>query len=116
MAPIILCSASDMKIKKQFKGLSSYRYSDNPLEREFAKAWQFANDTSYPLLDYLMDEENKGKPNPPLTEREWKVANTLIQWLGSPVGQGFLRDVLVTKAARNFFGTIKTLKAEKNNE
>ena len=39
---------------------------------------------------------NKGSNLSPVicTEEEQKVANTIIQWLGSPCGQGFLEGVL----------------------
>lgn len=86
-------------VKKKFQGRSAYRYKDNPIEKAFALEWQEQNDTSragmkYSHMDYLFDKENKGSPNPPLTERDWEVANTVIQWLGSPVGRVFLCEVL----------------------
>lgn len=97
------------RIKRQFQGMSPHRYQDNPLEKAFAAAWQEANDQTRPgmvhsTLAYLMDENNRGRPNPPLTQRDWLVANTVIQWLGSPIGQGFLKDVLKrqTDSARLF--------------
>ena len=98
-------------IKKQFQGRSPHRYKDNPLEKAFAAAWQKENDTSqlgrkYSLMEYLFAEngEECGSPRADLSERDWEVANTVIQWLGSPVGQGFLRDVLKgrSQSARNF--------------
>jgi len=95
------------QIKKQFQGLSPHRYSDNPLEKAFARAWQEANDVEIvgvgrATLAYLMDEQNRGMPIPPLTERDWLVANTVIQWLGSPVGQGFLEHILSKRVAAGF--------------
>ena len=88
------------KIAAQFMGMSPYRYEQNPLELRFAQHWQDHNTRpSTCMLDYLMDPENRGTPVPALTDREWRVANTIIQWLGSPVGFGFLRDVLEPRIA-----------------
>ncbi len=47
-----------------------------------------------------MDEKNRGAPNPPLTDRDWLVACTVVQWLGSPVGQHFLEHVLGKSAGK----------------
>jgi hypothetical protein len=86
------------EIKAKFMGMSPYRYGQNPLEKRFAQYWQDLNTRpTTATLDYLMDPENRGSPVPALTDREWRVANTLIQWLGSPVGFGFLRDVLESR-------------------
>lgn len=88
-----------MYIKKKFRGMGQHRFSREPLEKRFAEAWQRLNDTDTPgrarsTLDYLMDESGRGEPNPPLTDRDWLVASTVIQWLGSPVGQCFVAEVM----------------------
>jgi hypothetical protein len=87
--------------------MSPYRYADNPLEKAFAVAWQEANNEERPglvraTLAYLMDKSNRGMPVPPLTDRDWLVANTVVQWLGSPVGQGFLEHILSKSSAAGF--------------
>jgi len=93
------------KVTKQFQGLNAHRYEREPLEKAFALAWQDRN--TGPMgrvrtnLDYLLDRDNRGEPNPPLTERDWLVANTVIQWLGSHVGQGFIREVLLSNDAKD---------------
>jgi len=82
-------------VREKFQGVSPHRYGDNPLELLFSQHWQDLNSRpTTTTLDYLMDRENRGLPDPPLTDREWRVANTVVQWLGSPVGFGFLREVL----------------------
>ncbi len=65
-----------MKKKKKHIGLHAYRCKGNPEERNFeernfAEAW--AKQDEY--------------------ERDYLVAATLLQWLGSEGGQGFLRDL-----------------------
>lgn len=67
------------------KGRWAQRLKDNPEERRFAKAWDKANVLRYLLGDGIV-------PVDP-TEQEAVVAATVIQWLGSPVGQGFLHDL-----------------------
>lgn len=86
-----------MKIKGLFQGHSPHRYDQNPLEKAFAEAWQKANDTSqmgiaHGNLAYLLSDTQHNPPEP--TEAEHKVAATVIQWLGSPVGQHFVQEVL----------------------
>ena len=88
--------------KIKHKGLSTYRFRDNPEERRFAEAWQATNDNGR-TLDYLLDPRNGehlGSPLP-VGDREREVAATIVQWLGSPVGQGFLRDLGYERAKEN---------------
>lgn len=78
----------------QHKGLSRHRLRDNPEERRFADAWQAHNDQGH-TLDHLLDPR-RGEPfgYPPACDEPARVvAATVVQWLGSPVGQGFLRDL-----------------------
>lgn len=77
-----------MKTKK-LKGLHPHRFKDNPEEKRFAEAW---SQDSNGRLKYLLCEGDQRFPPAP-TEREEVVAATVVQWLGSPVGQTFLRDL-----------------------
>lgn len=78
------------------KGLHQYRFKDNPEERRFAKAWDEQNySRTHDTLTYLLHTGNHGGGiymKPP-TDREREVAATIIQWLGTPVGQCFLSDL-----------------------
>jgi hypothetical protein len=76
------------------KGKSQHRFKNNPAERIFAEVWEERNSGKYsqPLLNYLLAEDNN-RPMGEVTERDQMVAATVIQWLGSPVGEGFLQDV-----------------------
>ena len=73
-------------------GLHTYRFEENPEERRFAKAWEDQNRHGSNLAYLLHMGEGRGRPPEP-NEREHVVAATVIQWLGSPVGQCFLRDL-----------------------
>ena len=95
------------KVKKHYQGMSPHRYKDNPLELAFAVAWQEMNEDSrggpndiHSHLAYLMD--HRGEPKPPLTDRDRKIAATVFQWLGSPVGKGVLLDLLSSKEAKDW--------------
>jgi len=68
-----------------------YRFDQNPKEERFFKAWQKENDHGS-ILEYLMSTDEWGRRQP-VSERDEKVAATVIQWLGSPVGQSFLRGI-----------------------
>lgn len=86
------------RVKKSRQGMSAFRYEDNPMEKAFALAWSAFEAVHTPripnTLDFLMDPENRGYPDPPITKREQLLANTLIQWPGSPVGGSWLAEVL----------------------
>lgn len=77
------------------KGLSQYRFKNNPLEKKFAEAWEVQNSGGYQkgTLDYLLAKD-PNRPNGEVTERDRVIAATVIQWLGSPVGQSFVTEVL----------------------
>lgn len=81
----------------KYHGLREYRWKDNPEEERFAGAWAKLN----PLgghLDHLLDTRPDQIGRPPVcSDRDQVVAATVIQWLGSPVGQAFLRDLGYTR-------------------
>jgi len=81
------------------KGLHQYRFKQNPIEKKFALAWEKRNVSAFTgdpdgrsTLDYLLAKDCNF-PAGEVTKRDRVVAATVIQWLGSPVGQGFLADI-----------------------
>jgi len=78
--------------KKKHKGLHTYRFKENPEEKRFAEAWADQNRLGSTLA-YLLDPKSGIFRPPEPSDREHEVAATVIQWLGSPVGQCFLRDL-----------------------
>jgi hypothetical protein len=75
------------------EGKSLHRLSSNPLEKAYHDAWLEHNDQPYGgTLAYLLGDGNR--PSCDFTERDAEVAATIIQWLGSPVGQRFVEGVL----------------------
>jgi len=99
-------------VKPDYQGRSPHRYKDNPLEKAFALAWQEENSglgKRYTILDALFDPSGRGGPAfRDLTKQDWETANTLIQWLGSPVGQAFLVNVLSQPEAQYFRDRLKS--------
>lgn len=77
------------------KGLRQYRFMENPIEKIFAEEWDRLNSIGHhSTLDYLLAKE-PNHPKGEVTDRDREVAATVIQWLGSPVGQNFLKDVQI---------------------
>lgn len=81
-------------------GLSAHRTKDNLLEKRFATAWDRENNPpsflngGHGVLQHLLCSKGDGIITRELTEEEIKAAATVVQWLGSPVGYGFLESVL----------------------
>jgi hypothetical protein len=78
--------------KKRTPGLHEYRFSQSPEERRFTEAWAVFNHPTEHLR-YLLDPNPAGWFGVDTTHDQRVVAATVIQWLGSPVGQCFLRDL-----------------------
>lgn len=74
------------------QGLATHRLEDNPLERKFAEAWEIVQQQGN-ILNYLLSLTNDPQKTT-TTDRDIRVAATVIQWLGSHVGQEFLRYIL----------------------
>jgi hypothetical protein len=77
----------------KIKTFNAHRRADNPLE---AKIYQVASEWN--LKDGLhfhraiMGVTEMGTPKSYLTYKEEQILFTALQWLGSPVGQSFLRE------------------------
>lgn len=76
------------------EGLNTHRFKDNPLEQIFAREW--AKQQQGHVLAYLLTFQRNEPDYNNVSDRDATVAATVIQWLGSPVGQAFLRDVSKT--------------------
>lgn len=66
-------------------------FPSGDLERTFAFRWVERNREEWCLLDRLLSTEADPRG---ATERDAKVAATVIQWLGTNVGFGFIRSCL----------------------
>jgi hypothetical protein len=77
----------------KYLGLHAHRFDRNPEERRFAEAWAKQGD----LLNTLLTRADLQHHPHSASRDEHLVAATVIQWLGSPVGQSFLEDLGYTK-------------------
>ncbi len=80
-----------MKIKHISKNQHRLaKEAGNPREVAFAKEWKKRNSGSRTLLDYLQGD---GQKTWNVTQDQATLAATIIQWLGTDVGMGFIADV-----------------------
>lgn len=101
----------------KIKGLHTYRLKDNAEEAKFAQAWD-EQITQGNTLAYLLHTGDQSGMNPPSepSDRDHQVAATVIQWLGSPVGQSFLEELgYVKKQAEKPKPLLKRLFNPNNN-
>ncbi len=76
-------------------GISPHRWEDNPLEKTFAKMWKAEQEDPLrggSILEWILSPENRRDGS--MTDRDAMTAATVIQWLGSPVGQDFFRRMM----------------------
>ena len=78
--------------KSKHRGLQQYRYKDNPEEKRISDAWVTKNEYGNVLAYLLHIGDQHGKPPDP-SNRDVEVAATVIQWLGSPMGQHWLMEL-----------------------
>ncbi len=100
-----------MKMLKRNTGINAQRFSREPLEKLFAEEWDKRNKTRHglrPTLPYLLDPEGQHNPLEP-SDEEYILSATIIQWLGSPVGQGFIEDIIQKAKDRKIPLRIKTI-------
>ncbi len=77
-------------LPSNYRGLHTYRLASNPTERLYAERWAEINKTGH-VLEYILSigGEKRADPSP----RDYAVAATVVQWLGTIVGQSFLEEV-----------------------
>jgi hypothetical protein len=88
---------TDDHLKLSHHGRSRHRLSSNPLEKAFADQWEVENEHSNDqecTLAWLLYSDGADRPNGGLAQEDCTKAATIIQWLGSPVGRGFLEEAL----------------------
>lgn len=100
------------------KGLHMHRLQKsrgNPDEVKFAAAWEEKNERGAVLAYLLQPGSQSGRPPDP-SDRDVTVAATVVQWLGSPVGQAFLQELGFVKQCTSKSGPIQCehIKGHKN--
>lgn len=73
------------------KGNKTYRHGSNPLEKQLHD--DFISKHNIESMSMVcLPSKNGIRPDRYLTDEESALVVSTIQWLGSPVGQSFLRD------------------------
>jgi hypothetical protein len=89
-------SCPDYKRAINMKSNKEHRFQDNPKEQEFhdkfKEMFEISSTTrnSLSAIIFGWKDASINYPNQYLTDKEEDICLNLIQWLGSPVGQGFL--------------------------
>ena len=77
------------------KSNKEYRFKYNPKEKEFHDKFKEMFENNNIVLSamiYGWENDRQNYPKEYLTDKEEDICLNLIQWLGSPVGQGFLEN------------------------
>jgi len=73
------------------EGYKTYRHESNPKEKELHD--KFIQNNKYIDIERIVFPQSETFVSEHiLSEREMKIVISTIQWLGSPVGEGFLRS------------------------
>ena len=73
------------------KGLKTYRHKDNSKEKELHD--KFLKQFDVKGVSQIVNETySNGEPKKYVSNDEYRLIITTIQWLGSPVGQAFLKE------------------------
>ena len=73
------------------KGNKTYRHDSNPLEKQLHDSFVKKNNVE-DMSMISLPSKNGMKPDRYLTDDECAIVISTIQWLGSPVGQYFLKE------------------------
>ena len=74
------------------KGNKTYRHSTNPIEKEIHNKFIEEHGKTMSRITFEPSGDAFDRPSEYLTPREEKIVISAMQWLGSHVGQGFLRE------------------------
>lgn len=77
------------------KGFKTYRHADNPREEALhSKFIEMFTDKDMDFIIFGNLNDKSGKiPNDNLTVREQRIVISTVQWLGSSLGQSFIRSL-----------------------
>ena len=81
------------KRKLKHVGMYEKRLKDNPMELAFSEEWKRQQSESN-TLEWLLCLDAEGNSIRELNQTEATCAATMMQWLGSPVGFGWLEVAL----------------------
>jgi hypothetical protein len=114
--PIVEGPSPDTRVSPMFQGMHPERYNDFPEELDAALLWEAENTQasslawkvgarvsswapSLSLLGRLLSRDPDRGVNP--SPRDWIVASTVVQWLGSMRGRTFLAQLQLASSQRD---------------
>ncbi len=74
-------------MKPRHTGIGAHRLPREPREKIAAEIWEAVAENTLP---YLLSRTNDRAH---VEDREYQIAATVVQWLGSPVGQNFIEQL-----------------------
>ena len=77
------------------EGFKTYRHEQNPKEKEFHDKfieWYVEGDGLFDLLVFPPSNSQQTRAEDTLTDREKRIVITMIQWMGTPLGQSLMRE------------------------
>lgn len=95
-----------------------HRLDKNPQEKTFLEVFNDQHTKQNNDVDLIVfgHEENSFTPKDYLNDREKIIVVSTIQWLGSPVGQGFLNNCGFSSKSENILSEINSLDNETLNK
>ena len=80
----------------KLQGFNTHRHESNPKEKElhdkFIKDFITYKSDLLDVIVFRAQNDSQTIPNDYLSERERQICITIVQWMGLPIGQAFLRD------------------------
>jgi hypothetical protein len=77
------------------EGFKTYRHEQNPKEKEFHDKfieWYIDGDMTVNLIVFPPGDEHQTRAEDTLTDREKRIMITMVQWMGSPLGQSLMSE------------------------
>ena len=77
------------------EGYKTYRHKQNPKEKEFHDKfieWYIDGDMTVNLIVFPPGNEHQTRAEDTLTDREKRIMITMVQWMGSPLGQSLMSE------------------------
>jgi len=77
------------------EGFKTYRHKDNPTEKELHDKfieWYVNEHSNMDLLVFPPANNQQTRAEDTLSDREKRIVITMVQWMGTPLGQSLLRE------------------------
>lgn len=76
-------------------GFKTYRHKQNPKEKELHDKfieWYMEGDGLTDLIVFPPANKDQTRAESTLSDREKRIVITMVQWMGTPLGQSLLRE------------------------